>query len=120
MNELEHSIEVIKLAIERSRYRALKKANSELLSLYYGIGKYVSENTRNGKWGKDAIHNISKQLQIELPGIRGFSETNIKYMRLFYENWSEYVNRQPMADDLEVDSNMLITLIRQPSADELD
>ena len=120
MNELKHSIEVIKQAIERSRYRALKTANSELLSLYYGIGKYVSENTRSGKWGTDAIRNISKQLQIELPGLRGFSETNIKYMRLFYENWNEYVNRQPMADDLEVDSNMLITLIRQPSADELD
>lgn len=55
-----------------------------MLSLYYGIGKYISENTRNGAWGTDAIRQISKQLQKELPGLRGFSETNLKYMRLFY------------------------------------
>ena len=63
---------------------------------------------------------IVKQLQRELPGLRGFSETNIKYMRLFYENWRDYVNRQPLADDLEIDGNMLLAEIRQPSADELN
>ena len=115
-----HAVEVIKHAIEQSRYRAPKSANAELLSLYYGIGRFVSENTRKGVWGTDAIRQISKQLQKELPGLRGYSETNIKYMRLFYENWQNYVNRQPVADDLELDEKMLLTQIRQPSADELN
>ena len=42
---------------------------------------------------------ISQQLQKELPGLRGFSATNIKNMRSFYEEWSPFVNRQPMADE---------------------
>ena len=95
-----HAVAVIKSAVEQSRYRALQAGNAELLSLYYGIGRYVSENTRNGAWGTDAIKQISEKLQKELPGLRGFSETNIKYMRLFYEAWAPFVNRQPAADDL--------------------
>ncbi len=104
------AVRTIRTAIEKSRYRAARAGNAELLSLYYGIGKYVSENTRSGAWGSDAIDAISKQLLKELPGLRGFSETNIKYMRLFYENWEQYVNRQPAADDLELDGKMLLAI----------
>ena len=123
MNELmkyAYAVDVIKQAIEQSRYRASKAANSELLSLYYGIGKYVSENTRNGAWGTDAIRQISRQLQKELPGLRGYSESNIKNMRQFYEEWCPYVNRQPTAGDLEVDGKSLLMEIRQPMAGEID
>ena len=114
------AVKTIKRAIEKSRYRAARAGNAELLSLYYGIGKYVSENTRSGTWGSDAIGAISRQLQRELPGLRGFSETNIKYMRLFYENWQQSVNRQLPADDLELDESLLLSEIRQPMADEID
>ncbi|MBE6338383.1 MAG: DUF1016 domain-containing protein [Lentimicrobiaceae bacterium] len=93
------AVRVIKEAILRSQYRATSAANKEQLSLYYGIGCYVSKNSRDGFWGKGAIETISQQLQKELPGLRGFSATNIKNMRSFYEEWSPFVNRQPMADD---------------------
>ena len=120
LDKYEYAAIVIRQAIESSRYRALKAGNAELLSLYYGIGKYISENTRNGTWGTDAIKRIAKRLQQDLPGLRGFSETNIKYMRLFYDAWEPYVNRQPSADDLEISSNALLLETRQPSAGELD
>ena len=76
MNYLERytdAVKVIKEAILRSQYRAASYTNKELLSLYYGIGCYVSKNSRKGFWGKGAIETISKQLQEELPGLRGFS-----------------------------------------------
>ena len=82
------AVRIIKEAILRSQYRAASSVNKEQLSLYYGIGKYVSENSRNGFWGKGAIETISQQLQKELPGLRGFSASNIKNMRSFYEEWS--------------------------------
>jgi hypothetical protein len=109
---------VIKDAILRSQYRAVSSANKEQLSLYYGIGCYVSKNSREGFWGKGAIESISKQLQKELPGLRGFSATNIKNMRSFYEEWSVIINRQPMADEnktvvcySELDEQMLLMKI---------
>jgi len=83
------AVRVIKEAILRSQYRAASAANKEQLSLYYGIGCYVSKNSREGFWGKGAIETISQQLQKELPGLRGFSAANIKFMRQFYETWCE-------------------------------
>ena len=123
------AVKVIKDAILRSQYRAASSANKEQLSLYYGIGRYVSQNSRDGFWGKGAIEAISQQLQKELPGLRGFSATNIKYMRSFYEEWSPVVNRQQMADenkiitvsgDTELDEQLLLTEIRQPLAGEFN
>ena len=86
-NNYSDAIQVIKNAILKSRYRAAALANKELLSLYYGIGKYISEHSREGFWGKRAIETISEKLQQELPGLRGFSSANIKRMRQFYETW---------------------------------
>ena len=45
------AISLIKNAILKSRYMAAKTVNREQLSLYYGIGRYISENSRNGFWG---------------------------------------------------------------------
>ena len=82
------AVKTIKGAILRSQYRAISSVNKEQLSLYYGVGQYVSENSRDGFWGTGAIETISQQLQKELPGLRGFSAANIKFMRQFYESWS--------------------------------
>ena len=96
------AVKVIKNAILQSRYQAARLANREHLLLYYGIGRYVSTNTRTGKWGTGAIDEISRQLQIELPGLRGYSATNIRLMRIFYEEWSVTfaANYQLLTDDL--------------------
>ena len=93
------AVKTIKEAILRSQYRAVLSVNKEQLSLYYGIGRYVSENSRKGFWGKGAIEQISSMLQKELPGLRGFSATSIRYMRIFYEEWDQVLNHQPVADD---------------------
>ena len=81
------AVQVIKDAILQSQQRALRAVNQEQLALYYGIGRYVSLNTRKKNWGKGAIEAISSQLRKELPGLKGFSARNIKNMRTFYEEW---------------------------------
>ena len=83
------AVQQIKSAILKSQARAVQMINQEQLSLYYGIGRYVSEHSRKGYWGTGAIGRISKQLQAELPGLKGFSEENIKLMRRFYEAWKD-------------------------------
>ena len=78
----------IKLAILQARAKAAHLANAEALKLYFYVGGYVSDKTRKAKWGSGAIDALSERLQIELPGLRGFSATNIKNMRLFFEYWA--------------------------------
>ena len=88
------AVQAIKTAILQSQYRAAKATNAEQLALYYAVGGYVSANTRTGKWGTGAVDAISEQLQKELPGLRGFSARNLKYMRTFFEEWSPDTKEQ--------------------------
>ncbi|MDE6234331.1 MAG: hypothetical protein K2M56_01095 [Muribaculaceae bacterium] len=87
------AVQTIKDAILRSQYQAAKLVNREMLSLYYGIGRYVSANSRKGFWGTNAIETISDRLRKELPGLKGFSTTSIKKMRQFYEQWEPVINK---------------------------
>ena len=83
----DEAVKVIKSAILKSQYDAAKTVNEKQLLLYYAIGKYISLNSRNGFWGKGAIDAISEKLDKELPGLRGFTSRNLRYMRTFYEEW---------------------------------
>lgn len=81
------AVETIKTAILQGQYEAAKGVNRIQLAVYFAIGKYISLNTRKGKWGTGALEAISQQLRKELPGLRGFSASSMKNMRLFYEEW---------------------------------
>lgn len=103
------AVQTIKEAILRSQYQAAKLVNREMLSLYYGIGRYISANSREGFWGTGAIRTISERLRKELPGLKGFSETNLKNMRLFYEEWEPAFNK-----------SVISTLISSVATDEIE
>ena len=81
------AVKTIKTAILQGQYAASKGTNRIQLATYFAIGKYISQNSRQGFWGKGALETISEQLRKELPGLRGFSATSMKNMRKFYENW---------------------------------
>ena len=95
----------LKDAILCSQYRAAKLVTGELLSLYFGIGGYVSAHSRQEAWGTSVIDRISEQLRRELPGLRGFSSQNIRNMRTFYEYWMQYLICSPMASKLQIAVN---------------
>lgn len=100
-SEYIHAVKAIKQAILESRYRAARHVNKEVLALNYGIGRFISINSRSAKWGSNAIAVISSLLRQELPGVKGYSEASIKMMRTFYEEWRcLFENRQLPIDDL--------------------
>ena len=101
-DNLGNAVQAIKDAILQSQQRALGAVNQEQLALYYGIGRYISANTRTKNWGKGFIEGISEQLRKELPGLRGFSATNLRNMRVFYEEWKmlEMDNSSVQTDEL--------------------
>ena len=72
------------------------------LSLYFGVGLYVSANSRKGTWGTGAIDAISEQLRRELPGLHGFSAQSIRNMRQFAEFWQPFLICSPTASNLEI------------------
>lgn len=115
-NIYNNAVEQIKAAILKSQYTAAKQVNAIQLSLYYGIGQYVSLNSRKGFWGTNAIEFIAEQLKKELPGLRGFSARNIRNMRKFWEEWHDLLSNS--ADSImrvqsvgnEADMNLAVAL----------
>ena len=101
IQEYRQAVSVIKDAILHSQYRAAKLVTGEQLSLYFGIGGYVSAHSRQDAWGTSAIDRISEQLRRDLPGLRGFSARSIRNMRTFYDYWAQYLIWQPTAAKLQ-------------------
>ncbi len=118
ISQISQAVQVIKTAVLQSQIRTVKNVNSDVLALYYSVGGFISENSRKQKWGSGAIKAISDQLQKELPGLRGFGESNIKNMRQFYEEWSGSVFRQPMAGETQA-TEIVQDEIRQPTATQI-
>ncbi|MBR0078167.1 MAG: DUF1016 family protein [Bacteroidales bacterium] len=108
INTYQNAVDIIKTAILQSQARAVKAVNQEQLALYFGIGRYISMNTRNHGWGTGVLKQISDSLRLELPGLRGFSETNLKNMRLFYEAWNSIETNSSVETD-ELSDAQLIT-----------
>ena len=119
MDATANAVQVIKTAILQSQQRALKAINQEQLALYYGIGRYVSANTRKKNWGKGALATISEQLRKELPGLKGFSATNLKNMRIFYEEWKMLENYNSSGRTDEMPANPAVQTAKLQADDEI-
>ena len=120
------AVQTIKDAILRSQYQAAKLVNREMLSLYYGIGRYISANSREGFWGTGAIRTISERLRKELPGLKGFSESSLKNMRMFYEEWFPVLESSDTNSSIspimigEIETTSLLQAKSSVTADDLE
>jgi predicted nuclease of restriction endonuclease-like (RecB) superfamily len=94
--------------IRQARYEMLKTVSKQTVLLYWEIGKSVSEKVSSEKWGKSVVEQLSKDLQTEFPGIRGFSARNIWNMKGFYEFYSKNEKLQPLVAEIGWTQNCLI------------
>lgn len=93
-------IEGIKSRILSSRYQAARAVNKELILLYHHIGTQILEKQKAQGWGARVIEHLSKDLKIAFPELKGFSVTNLKYMKLFAETYEAAEISQHAADQL--------------------
>lgn len=91
LSNYSETIKTLKSTILSSRYRAAVLVNQEMLALYFSVGKLISEKTQEEAWGTSVLERLSQDLQNELPGLKGFSATNLKRMRLFCEEWNSSI-----------------------------
>ena len=74
----------LKEKVRSSQLKAAIKVNYELLDLYWTLGEYIVKKQEQHSWGDAFIKSLAKDLQKEFPDMKGFSETNIKYIRRWY------------------------------------
>lgn len=94
--------------IQSARYEMLKSVSKQTVLLYWEIGRSVSEQMQNAGWGKSIVEQLSKDLQREYPGIRGFSSRNIWRMKTFYEAYKENGKLPPLVAEIGWAQNCLI------------
>lgn len=81
--------ESLKKRVVSSQYRAALKANTELILLYHYIGNAILDSQKKEGWGAKIITQLSKDLKLEFPKMKGFSLQNLKYMRKFAEKYTQ-------------------------------
>lgn len=91
--ELVNCIDAIKNDILSTRNRVLISANQELISLYFRIGKIISENS---SYGNNFINSLSTALKLDFPETEGYSPRNLSRMKKFYETYKD-LSILPMA-----------------------
>lgn len=98
----------IKTRIRSAQYAALKAVNKELLSLYWDIGKIITERQRGGTWGKAIVVKLADDLRKEFPGIAGFSTQNLWRMRQFYGLYADSEKLSPLVREIGWAHNLVI------------
>ena len=84
----------------QSQIKAAVKVNSEMLKFYWSIGKDITDRQYENKYGTHFYENLSRDLSLALNKKKGFSPTNLKYAKYFYNLYSPlFLNRQQVADE---------------------
>lgn len=76
-------LSILKQRIRTAQVRAALAVNQELVLLYWQIGREILQRQQDEGWGTKVIERIAKDLKREFPEIKGFSRTNLLYMRAF-------------------------------------
>jgi len=79
----------LRTRIEEAQGRAVRAVNTELVMLYWSIGRRILEEQERRSWGDDVIGLISQDLRADGANARGFSRRNLFYMRSFARLWPE-------------------------------
>lgn len=99
----------LKLRIRTTQIKAALSANSELIKLYWDIGKDIFEKQELKSWGNSIVENLSKDLKSEFPNMKGFSRRNLFYMKKFYTFYkSDFKKVQQLVAQIPWGHNILI------------
>jgi predicted nuclease of restriction endonuclease-like (RecB) superfamily len=87
--------------IKEAQNRAYKAVNTELVLLYYNVGKVVSEKVGSGSWGEGTVDELAKYIAGKLPGLSGFNRRGLYRMKQFFEVYTVEKFVEPIAEHIQ-------------------
>ena len=102
---LQSEFENVIQLIEEARNRAFSKVNVELVLLYFNVGKIVSAKVDTGVWGDGTVDELSKYINVKMPGLTGFNRRGLYRMKQFYETYSDPEFVSSLATQIEAHFN---------------
>lgn len=103
----QHFIEIRNLIVQ-AKENSFKAVNTELISLYWSIGKYISAKINSSEWGSAVVSNLSEYLKRVEPNVNGFSAQNLWRMMQFFEAYKENEKLSPLAREISWTNNLMI------------
>ncbi|MBN1769443.1 MAG: DUF1016 family protein [Prolixibacteraceae bacterium] len=94
--------------INSARYKAFKSLNKFHIGQNFEIGRIIVENQEKNKWGQSIVDNLSKDINKQIDGIKGYSPQNLWRMRQFYLEYMNEPELLEMALKIPWGQNMLI------------
>jgi predicted nuclease of restriction endonuclease-like (RecB) superfamily len=98
----------IKERVRSAQYAALRSVNRELVALYWDIGRMIVGRQVDGSWGKAVVERLATDLQVEFPGVSGFSASNLWRMKSFYETYFSSEKLAPLVREIAWSHNLVI------------
>lgn len=74
----------IKERFQKTQIKAAVQVNVALLEFYWELGDQIVKKQAEASWGDDFLTNLSHDLMVEFPEIKGFSVTNLRYIKRWY------------------------------------
>lgn len=101
-------VDDVKHMIHEKQYQLLKMMNVETINLYWEIGEEIYKQQEEKGWGKSIVQVLSKELQKEFPGAKGYSAANLWRMRNFYLNYRDSEKLAPLVREISWSNNVVI------------
>ncbi len=86
LKELKHKVRLVQI-------KAAVKVSSEPLQFYWEVGQDIVDKQRNAKWGDGFLKQLSIDLSSEFPDMKGFSLSNLKYIKQWYLFYSQEIGK---------------------------
>lgn len=110
----------LKRRIRSARLRTVISVNTELILLYWSLGRDIRARQRAEGWGAKVITRLAADLRRAFPDMTGISARNLKYMRLFADTWPDQAIVQQVAAQLPWGHNSFEFLALRPEMLERD
>jgi len=98
--EYKQFIAEMKKTVVSARLKAVLSVNFAQIQLYWTIGQMILKRRLDSRWGSKVLAQISKDLKAEFPDMKGFSLTNLKYMKIFAQEYPSLAIGQQSIDQL--------------------
>ena len=108
MNELNNTFIGIAQIIEEARDNAYRKVNEELILMYWRVGQFLSEKSKEANYGDGYIASLSEYIKNRFPGIKGFNRRGLYRMKQFYEIYADNEKVSPLVTQLSWTNHLLI------------
>lgn len=100
-------IDIINL-IKKAKEETFDYVNTQLIDLYWNIGRYINNKIKNSEWGKSVVKDLANYISNKFPDLKGYSDKNLWRMRQFYETYNNNEKLSPLVRQLSWSNNLLI------------